>query len=83
MFARDRLYLGYQENANLIEVISYNEAAARFEFQLVRDYRAGANAATGIRESRRLHGLPPESRADLFAAAVGRDERESDDRWRA
>ena len=41
MFARDRLYLGYQEKANLIEVISYNEAAARFEFQVVRDYRAG------------------------------------------
>jgi hypothetical protein len=41
MFARDRLYLGYQEKANLIEVISYNEAAARFEFQIVRDYRAG------------------------------------------
>ena len=41
MFARDRLYLGYQEKANLVEVISYNEAAARFEFQLVRDYRAG------------------------------------------
>jgi len=40
MHARDRLYLGYQEKANLIEVISYNEAAARFEFQLVRDYRA-------------------------------------------
>jgi hypothetical protein len=41
VFARDRLYLGYQEKANLIEVISYNEAAARFEFQVVRDYREG------------------------------------------
>ena len=41
VFARDRLYLGYQEKANLVEVISYNEAAARFEFQIVRDYRAG------------------------------------------
>ena len=41
MLARDRLYLGYQEKANLVEVISYNEAAARFEFQVVRDYRAG------------------------------------------
>ena len=37
---KDRLFLGYQERANLIEVISYNEAAGRFEFQLVRDYRA-------------------------------------------
>ena len=42
IFARDRLYLGYQEKANVIEVISYNEAAARFEFQIVRDYRADA-----------------------------------------
>lgn len=41
MMLRDRLYLGYQEKANLIEVISYNEAAGRFEFQLVKDYRAG------------------------------------------
>lgn len=39
---KDRLYLGYQQQAGLIEVISYNEAAGRFEFQLVHDYRAGA-----------------------------------------
>ena len=38
---KDRLYLGYQEKSDLIEVISYNEAAGRFEFQVVRDYRAG------------------------------------------
>lgn len=41
MFARDRLYLGYQERAGIVEVISYNESAGRFEFQLVKDYRAG------------------------------------------
>jgi hypothetical protein len=39
---RDRLFLGYQEKAELIEVISYNEAAGRFEFQVVKDYRAGS-----------------------------------------
>ena len=39
---KDRLYLGFQEKSSLIEVISYNEAAGRFEFQVVRDYRAGA-----------------------------------------
>lgn len=39
---RDRLYLGFVEGSELIEVISYNAAAGRFEFQLVRDYRAGA-----------------------------------------
>lgn len=42
MLLKDRLYLGYQDKAALIEVISYNEAAGRFEFQLVHDYRAGA-----------------------------------------
>ena len=41
IFLKDRLYLGYQEKANTIEVISYNEAAGRFEFQEVKDYRAG------------------------------------------
>ncbi|NMF91314.1 hypothetical protein, partial [Aromatoleum petrolei] len=39
---RDRLYLGHVGNSDIIEVISYNEAAARFEFQLVLDYRSGA-----------------------------------------
>ncbi len=38
---KDRLYLAYQEKANLIEVISYNEQAGRFEFQLVKNYAAG------------------------------------------
>jgi len=38
---KDRIYVGYQEKSDLIEVISYNEAAGRFEFQVVRDYREG------------------------------------------
>lgn len=42
MLMKDRLYLGYQEKADLIEVISYNEAAGRFEFQVVKNYRRGA-----------------------------------------
>lgn len=41
LFLKDRLFLGYQAKANVIEVISYNEAAGRFEFQLVRNYAAG------------------------------------------
>ncbi|HEX9593203.1 MAG TPA: hypothetical protein VGB12_07655 [bacterium] len=40
-FLKDRLYLGYMEKTGVIEVISYNEAAGRFEFQIVKDYRAG------------------------------------------
>lgn len=35
---RGQLFLGFVENASEIEVISYNEAAGRFEFQLVQDY---------------------------------------------
>lgn len=38
---KDRLYIGYLEKSAVLEVISYNEAAGRFEFQLVSDYRAG------------------------------------------
>jgi mono/diheme cytochrome c family protein len=41
---KDRLYLGYHEAGEIIEVISYNEAAGRFEFQIVKDYRAGGAA---------------------------------------
>ena len=40
---KDRIYLGYQERSGLIEVISYNEAAGRFEFQIVHDYRPGGS----------------------------------------
>ena len=41
LFLKDRLFLGYQEKADILEVISYNEAAGRFEFQVVRDYGPG------------------------------------------
>jgi hypothetical protein len=36
---KDRLYIGYAEKANQLEVISYNAAAGRFEFQIVHDYK--------------------------------------------
>lgn len=35
---RGQLFLGFVENAREIEVLSYNEAAGRYEFQLVQDY---------------------------------------------
>lgn len=41
LLLRDRLFLGFSEKAKRIEVISYNEAAARFEFQEVLDYEPG------------------------------------------
>ncbi len=39
LYLKDRLFLAYQEKAAIIEVISYNEAAGRFEFQIVRNYQ--------------------------------------------
>lgn len=38
---KDRLFIGYNEKAAVLEIISYNESLGRFEFQVVRDYRAG------------------------------------------
>lgn len=38
---RGQLFLGFVENAHEIEVLSYNEAAGRFEFQLVQNYCEG------------------------------------------
>ena len=35
---KDRLFLGYQPRSAVIEVISYNEGAGRFEFQKVENY---------------------------------------------
>ncbi|ATE61055.1 hypothetical protein [Thauera sinica] len=46
-YLRDRLYVAYHEKAAALEVISYNEAAGRFEFQLVRNYREGAAPEPG------------------------------------
>lgn len=41
LLLKDRLYVGYGEKSAILEVISYNEAAGRFEFQIVNDYRPG------------------------------------------
>ena len=41
VFLKSLLFLGYQEKSNTIEVISYNDEAARFEFQVVSDYGIG------------------------------------------
>lgn len=38
--AQDRLYIGYQEQTGVLEIISYNTTLGRFEFQIVKDYRA-------------------------------------------
>lgn len=66
---RDRLYLGYQEQSEVVEVISYNEAAGRFEFQVVRDYREGGNPEVLYAE-RRICIACHQSHAPIFATAL-------------
>ncbi|MDH3503939.1 MAG: hypothetical protein OEM58_05345 [Nitrospirota bacterium] len=43
LYLKDRLFLAYQEKAAIVEVISYNEAAGRFEFQIVRNFQPGTS----------------------------------------
>ena len=62
----DRLYLGYHEKAEVVEVISYNEAAGRFEFQVVEDYRPGGRPRVTY-ASRRLCTACHQNAAPLFA----------------
>jgi len=62
----DRLYLGYHEKAEVVEVISYNEAAGRFEFQVVEDYRSGGRPRVTY-ASRRLCTACHQNAAPLFA----------------
>jgi hypothetical protein len=40
VFLKDRLYIGFVPDAHQMEVISYNEEAGRFEYQLVLDYES-------------------------------------------
>ncbi len=37
-YYKDRIFIGYQEKTNSMEIISYNEIAGRFDFQRVQNY---------------------------------------------
>ncbi|MBC7467114.1 MAG: hypothetical protein H7256_14085 [Bdellovibrio sp.] len=38
---KNKFYIGFNERAEILEVISYNEESGRFEYQLVHDYASG------------------------------------------
>lgn len=38
---KNKFYIGFNERAEILEVISYNEESGRFEYQLVNDYAPG------------------------------------------
>lgn len=66
---KDRIYVGYQERSDLVEVISYNEAAGRFEFQVVRDYREGG-AREVVYARRAMCAACHQNLAPLFSRQV-------------
>ena len=68
-FLKDRLYIGYQEKSAVLEVISYNEAAGRFEFQLVKDYRAGSKPQV-VYANRTLCYACHQNGAPIFSRAL-------------
>ena len=68
-YLKDRLYLGYQEKANVIEVISYNEEEGRFEFQIVTDYRRGGTPKIAY-ANRSLCLACHQNAAPIFSRAV-------------
>jgi hypothetical protein len=63
---KDRLFLGYQEKAGVVEVLSYNEEAGRFEFQLVSNYREGATPKVE-RASRKVCTVCHQNQAPVFS----------------
>ena len=68
-YLKDRLYIGYQEKSAVLEVISYNEAAGRFEFQLVKDYRAGGRPQV-VYTNRTLCFACHQNGAPIFSRAL-------------
>ncbi|MBN8463872.1 MAG: hypothetical protein J0M01_13845, partial [Dechloromonas sp.] len=68
-YLKDRLYIGYQEKSAVLEVISYNEAAGRFEFQLVKDYRAGGRPQV-VYANRTLCYACHQNGAPIFSRAL-------------
>lgn len=69
LLLKDRLYIGYQEKSDVLEVISYNESAARFEFQLVRNYRAGSKPEV-VYANRTLCYACHQNGAPIFSRAL-------------
>ena len=68
MLLRNRLYIGYNEKANALEILSYNEMAGRFEFQIVHDY--GPNMKPSVQYANRSVCLScHQNQAPIFSDA--------------
>ena len=69
LMLKDRLFIGYQEKADILEVISYNEAAGRFEFQVVEDYRRDGRRRV-LYANRAMCVVCHQNHAPIFARAL-------------
>lgn len=69
MLLKDRLYIGYVEKTDTLEVISYNETAGRFEFQIVKDYREGSRARV-LYANRAVCTACHQNQAPIFSVAI-------------
>jgi hypothetical protein len=78
LFLKDRLYLGYQPRGEIIEVISYNELAGRFEFQVVHDYAEGKKPRVE-RAGRKICGACHQGLAPIFPRALWNETNANDD----
>lgn len=72
LLTKNRLFLGYQEKSESLEVISYNESIGRFEYQVVSDYAAGK--APVVRYARRQLCLScHQNEATIYAKPLWRE----------
>ncbi len=67
LLLQDRLYIGYVESTNQLEVISFNDADGRFEFQLVENY--GPTGADVRYASREFCQSCHQNQAPIFSVA--------------
>ncbi len=65
---KNRLFLGYQPRSETLEIISYNETARRFEFQVVRDYGSQREPRAGY-SRRALCASCHQNQAPMFPDA--------------
>lgn len=68
MNLKGRLYIGMNEKASLLEVISYNDEAGRFEYQVVRDYD-GKQSPQVLYASRQLCLSCHQNQTPIFSRA--------------
>ena len=72
LLTKNRLFIGYQEISETLEIISYNESVGRFEYQVVSDYAADKTPV--VRYARRQLCLScHQNEATIYAKPLWRE----------